>query len=154
MVIEPTMQRSDSTETTKSEAIRDSVEIFTKLESEYAELQTKYDKLSKQFQQVTDTNDTLNTQLTAVKSELSEVTEERDALNKANETLMFEIAEKETENTTISEDLTRWKKNARCVTEQHRRLLSKVQPCDFSCDEENSQSEEVVYDGFSQENSS
>ncbi|KAK3281452.1 hypothetical protein CYMTET_10761 [Cymbomonas tetramitiformis] len=132
MVIEPSMERSDSTETTKSEAIRDSVEIFTKLESEFAELQTKYDKLLKQFQQVTDTNDTLNTQLTAVKSELSEVTEERDALNKANETLMFEIAEKESENNKLVDDLKKWKGNAKLVTEEHRKLLRKVKPCELS----------------------
>ncbi|KAK3251449.1 hypothetical protein CYMTET_39215 [Cymbomonas tetramitiformis] len=87
----------------------------------------------------------LNSQLSDVKCELTEVTAERDALGVANEKLMFEIAEKETENTTLFEDLTRWKKNARFVTEEHRILLAKVDPCELGSDCEGfSDCEEVV----------
>ncbi|KAK3240129.1 hypothetical protein CYMTET_50011 [Cymbomonas tetramitiformis] len=126
MAIQPTLERSDSAETTKSEAISQSVAIFTKLECEFQELESKYLNLEKKFEHVSSVNGILNKQVADLQSELSETCEEKAALSVGNEKLMFEIAEKELENSKLVEELKKWKGNAKHITEQHRKLLKKV----------------------------
>ncbi|KAK3262516.1 hypothetical protein CYMTET_28634 [Cymbomonas tetramitiformis] len=134
-------ESNSSCETTKSEVVRQSATIMATLEKQYFDLEREHKSCVTKLQTALLANEVLNEANAKFKSELLEVCEEKAALSVGLEKLMFEIAEKESENSKLVEDLTRWKKNARYVTEQHRILLAKVNPCDL---EEYSDCEEVV----------